>query len=132
MIEQDIKRLLLSLTMQERCEIVQMLQESIIRCVREKKIQGEDYFLSLLSTMEGVVGEDILDGSRKDVKVIARSFLAYQLSRDGYTEYQIGRLLGMDHSSINYLKRKAKEIIDAPAFNRDAFQIWQQFQKHII
>lgn len=131
MIEQDIKRYILSLTLEERCEMLQMLQESIIRNVRKGR-SDEDHFLSLLSTMEGVVGEDILDGSRKDVKVIARSFLAYQLSRDGYTEYQIGRLLGMDHSSINYLKRKAKEIIDAPAFNRDAFQIWQQFQKHII
>lgn len=131
MIEQDIRRYILSLTLEERCEMLQMLQESIIRNVRKGR-GDEDHFLSLLSTMEGVVGEDILDGSRKDSKVLARSFLAYQLHRDGYTECQIGRLLNLNHSTINYLKRKAKDVIDYPAINRDAFQIWQQFQKHII
>lgn len=130
MLEQDVKRLLLSLTMEERCEAVQMLQESIIRSIRQGT-RDEDYFQYLADTMTGVIGEDVFSKEQSFLFVIGRSFLAYKLSQEGYTEYQIGRLIGKDHSTINYLKKKAKEIIDAPQYNRDAFQIWEQFNNSI-
>lgn len=64
--------------------------------------------------------------SRKRDVVTARMMVAGRLLREGYSEHQIGKVLGIDHSSVNHYRKRLAEILTTKGYE-DEQEIWKQF-----
>lgn len=62
--------------------------------------------------------------------VTARVLVAYALMNDGYSEHEIGCVLGWDHSTINHYRKKMKTFMEAPGYDAER-ELWEEFMKAI-
>lgn len=80
--------------------------------------------------MERAIGVDPVKESRKREVVTARTFVAYRLLLEGFTEHAIGAVLGWDHSTINFYRRRAVTMLNAPGYDTER-EIWKLFNEKI-
>jgi len=81
--------------------------------------------------MEEILGEPIPVKSREVRFVWARTMVAYQLTQEGYTTEEAGRMMGKTHSDIIHLRNKMQDALDYSYAYKDIIDIWKQFQKLI-
>lgn len=81
-------------------------------------------------TMEQVAGCDPLAESRTRPIVTARTFVAYRLLMEGFTEHAVGAILGNDHATINHYRRKAVTMLTAPGYDAER-ELWKKFNQAI-
>lgn len=99
--------------------------------VRERVIPiGEkgDLYASVLS---GIVGRDIRDHCRERLLVWSRNMAFYQLVKDGYTLWDVGRFMGFDHSTVFHGKKQVEIMLNYPGMYKEEYGIWLKFQKTI-
>lgn len=121
----------LALPYLDRVSLCEELRSSIERetetGTQTKTNRGQE----LLGMMEEIMGEPIPLKSRKADYVWARTMVAYQLTREGITTTEAGRMLGKDHSTITFLKEKMEAALTYSYAYKDVVDIWKQFQKRI-
>ena len=69
--------------------------------------------------------------SRIPEHVWARTMVAYQMVKEGYTSTEIGHQMMKDHSSVTHMKNKMQDALDLPQAYRDILETWNEFQKRI-
>lgn len=80
--------------------------------------------------MKDLIGVDPAAESRIRPAVTARTFVAYRLLNEGFTEHAIGATLGWDHSTIHHYRRKMEAILHSPGFRTER-ELWYKFNEAI-
>lgn len=97
--------------------------------VRESPEGMAGYYVEVMSE---IIGRNVLDRSRNRDLVWGRNMIAYQLLRSGLSLSEVGRLLGMDHSTMHYCKGQVAKMLSMPSMYVREIDIWNQFQERII
>lgn len=121
----------LGLPYKDRINLCAALQESIKHERREGRNPNPSRGEILLGYMAEILGEPIPVKSRESRFVWARTMVAYQLTQEGFTTGEAGRMLGRDHSTIIHLRNKMQDALDYAYAYRDIVDIWKQFQNKL-
>lgn len=86
----------------------------------------------LLGEMADILGVKYISYvSRIPCHVWARTMVAYQMIREGYSTLEIGHQMEKDHATITHMKNKMKDALSLPQAYQDILPIWNEFQKRI-
>lgn len=107
----DILKEVLELPSAQRRDLMRKIGKSLIKEEHAENLR-ERYEL-VKSVVEDVMTHKITDERTRD-NVLCRMFIAYILHQDGYSLSKIGEMLGKDHSTITYLVRTVKDMIQVP------------------
>ena len=131
MIREELMHECMTLPYWDRVNLVAAIQGTISKeMLQQERTKAIDRGEHLLKMMESIIGEPI-KANRECRYVNARTMVAYQLCREGFTTKEIGRLLHKDHSSISHMKDRFIEILAYPKTHEDIIDKWTTFQKLI-
>ena len=86
----------------------------------------------LMKVMADVMGLNLISlFSRESGHVWARTMVAYQMIKEGYSTSEIGGQMLKNHSTITHLKNKMEDVFAMPQAYGDILEIWNEFQKQI-
>jgi DNA-binding NarL/FixJ family response regulator len=128
---EDLIRICDGLSLQEKVIMRDYLSDTIKTClggVGKSPLRASMLMREMASIMEI---ESISYESRFPSMVWARSMVAYQMIREGYTTEEIAFQLGKVHSSVTHMKKKMMDVFDLPQAYRDILTIWNEFQMRI-
>lgn len=98
-------------------------------CEKYDKLDTRTPKEKYVDSMSDIVGMDILQKSRLSKLVWARYMVAYQMRQDGYSVLSVGRMLGLDHSSVTHCMGRMRMMLDNPRLYDWETRIWMKFQK---
>ena len=84
----------------------------------------------LCRIMKGLCGRDPCEETRERPVVMARVMVSHVLMVYGYSEHQIGTVLGWDHSTINHYRKKIDDIKRLPGYEAER-ELLEKFMKKI-
>lgn len=84
-------------------------------------------FPFVLACAEIAVGRK-LSRERCEDNTLIRSFVAYILRSEGYTYYDIGRMLQRDHSSVIHLYNRMSDMLSVPNAYRKEIDMFREFE----
>lgn len=126
----ELKEICGRLSLREKVELRECLTDMINSATRVSKSPLRCSIL--LGDMAKVMGrESIGYHSREAGEVWARTMVAYQMCREGYSTGEIGRQMEKDHSTIIFLRNKMRDVFSMPRMYGDILEIWDKFQKQI-
>lgn len=126
----ELKEICGRLSLREKVELRECLTDMINSATRESKSPLRCSIL--LGDMAKVMGrESIGYHSRESCEVWARTMVAFQMCKEGYTTGEIGRQMEKDHSTIIFLRNKMRDVFSMPRMYGDILEIWDKFQKQI-
>lgn len=129
----ELQQEVLGLPLEEQ----KILHAALVKSMEEKSYsyrtnlcneKGNKY----VNAMNGIIGRNILEPKRDSILVWGRNFVVWQLTQEGFTENQIGKFINMDHSTINHIKGRVREVMEFPAFYKQEIKMWTDFQLAII
>lgn len=123
--------LCLELPYKERLNLCQAIKDSLLRERKEKRQIHMNRGAVLLEYMRNILGMEIPMTSRLSEFAWARTMVTYQLTKEGYSSNEIGRMIHKDHSTIIYMRNKMETALRYPNAYKDILDIWKQFQKQI-
>ena len=128
---EEMKQTCKDMSLQEQVEMREFLSDLI-----EMRTQGgaKSPFRGsfLLQKMADVLGKRvILTNSRYPDDVWARTMVAYQMIKEGYSTLEISKQILKDHSTVTHMKKKMQDALDLPYAYKDIMNIWNNFQKQI-
>ena len=82
--------------------------------------------------MNDLIGRDIRINSKEQEVVWGRNLVAWQLFQDAFSETEIGRAMGKNHSTINYMKRQVIAMLKSPHMYINETELWYDFQDRLI
>ena len=87
----------------------------------------------LLETMAAALGWEhpIPYEGRESHYVWARTMVAYQMSKEGYTTIEIGRQMMKNRTTIIHLLNKMQDVFAFPQMYENELEMWYKFQKQI-
>lgn len=87
----------------------------------------------LLGTMAAALGweKPIPYEGRESHYVWARTMVAYQMSKEGYTTIEIGRQMMKNRTTIIHLLNKMQDVFALPQMYENELEMWYKFQKQI-
>ena len=87
----------------------------------------------LLGTMAAALGWEKPSPyeGRESHYVWARTMVAYQMSKEGYTTIEIGRQMMKNRTTIIHLLKKMQDVFAFPLMYEDVLKMWYKFQKQI-
>ena len=87
----------------------------------------------LLGTMAAALGweKPIPYEGREAHFVWARTMVAYQMSKEGYTTVEIGRQMMKNRTTIIHLLNKMQDVFAFPQMYENELEMWYKFQKQI-
>lgn len=85
----------------------------------------------LCGVMREVSGCDPAEESRRRPVVTARTFVAYRLMQQGFTEHAVGAVMGWDHSTVHHYRRKASTMLNSPGYDAER-ELWNKFNNSIL
>lgn len=87
----------------------------------------------LLGTMAAALGWEhpIPYEGREAHFVWARTMVAYQMSKEGYTTIEIGRQMMKNRTTIIHLLNKMQDVFALPQMYENELEMWYKFQKQI-
>lgn len=121
----------LGLPYKDRINLCAALQESIKQERREGRNPNPSRGEILLDYLAEILGEPIPVKTRESRFVWARAMVAYQLTQEGFTTGEAGRMIGKDHSTIIHLRNKMKDALEYAYAFQDIIDIWKQFQNKL-
>ena len=126
----ELKEICGRLSLREKVELRECLTDMITATLA--KPRSPLRCSMLLGDMAKVMGrESIGYFSREAGEVWARTMVAFQMCKEGYTTTEIGRQMEKDHSTITHLKNKMRDALSLPQAYGDIIEIWNRFQKQI-
>lgn len=125
----DLKLAVENLTLQDKVELREYLSDMI------KSTRGGQSPLRcsiLMGEMAKALGwETIPLESRESHHVWARTMVAYQMCKEGYTRTEIGRQMLKNHSTVTHMRNKMQDVFVLPQMYGDILEMWDKFQKQI-
>lgn len=91
-----------------------------------RRVNLKEYYID---SMSKILGSDMLTRCRDAEYVWARYIVSYQMSIDGYSRSVIGKLMGLDHSTITHGIRKIEEMLAHPCFYVKENKIWKKYRE---
>jgi hypothetical protein len=82
----------------------------------------------LLDLMGQILGEPVKLKSRESRYVWARAMVAYQMIQEGYSTFEVGKVLDKDHSSVIYLRNRMSDALAYEYAYQDIVDIWKRYQ----
>lgn len=86
-------------------------------------------FLAL--AMWHVSGYDPRLRTRARAVSVGRMIVCDQLMQEGWTEHAVGTVFGIDHSAVNYYRRRMRDVQDLPGYDaeRDLLAAFRELLK---
>lgn len=127
----DLKLAVENLTLKDKVELREYLSDMI----KSSRSGGQSPLRRsiLLGEIATAMGwqQPIPCESRESHHVWARTMVAYQMCKEGYTTIEIGRQMMKDHSTIIHLRNKMQDVFALPQMYGDVLEMWNKFQKQI-
>ena len=121
----------LSLPYLDRLNLCEELRDTILLERMERRPMHPNRCQFLLEKMEQILGEPVKFDSRVTRFVWARTMVAFQMCKEGYTTVEIGRQMMKGHSAIIHLRNKMQDVFALPQMYGDVLEMWNKFQKQI-
>ena len=127
----DLKLAVENLSLKDKVELREFLSDTINSSRRLS--QSPLRCSILLGTMAAALGWEhpIPFEGRESHYVWARTMVAYQMSKEGYTTIEIGRQMMKNRTTIIYLLNKMKDVFALPQMYEKELEMWYKFQKQI-
>ena len=110
-------------------DLHRIIEERCTQLKTDKIFAKRDRYVS---AMNAIIGKDVLQRGRDSERVWGRSFVIWELLKDGISEKKVGALMGLDHSTVAYTKNKVIYAFDNPNFYFTELQMYDKFKKAII
>lgn len=126
----DLKLAVENLSLQDKVELWEYLSDMInsSRSVSQSPLRCS----ILMGEMAKVMGKETIGYlSREADEVWARTMVAFQMCKEGYSITEVGRQMMKDHSTIIHLRNKMQDVFALPQLYGDILEIWNRFQKRI-
>lgn len=81
--------------------------------------------------MKDIAGEDVMERTRRRHVVLCRMIVAYRLMQDGVTISDIGRVLGVDHSTVHHYREQMTNMLGMAYVYRYEAKLWEAFNQAI-
>ena len=114
----------------ELCARTNVTPEGVLYILLEKNQSPPSIgvrFPSVLRAAEDAAGRK-LSRERSKENTTLRAMIAYQLRSEGYTFYDIGRVLRRDHSTVMHLCAVMRDMLSVPAAYRVEMEIFKRFE----
>lgn len=129
---EELQQMCDSLTLEEMVELREYLSDTIIAASKKWIKKSPSRCSTLLGEVADIVGEECIPSfSRIPMYVWARTMVAYQMIREGYTTLEIGKQMRKDHASVTHMKVKMEDALSLPQAYGDIIEVWTKFQKRI-
>lgn len=69
-----------------------------------------------------------LTATRNPADTLIRAMVAHRLRKEGYSNSEIGRAMGRDHSSVTHLDKKMRDMLSVPGAYKDEMRIYEKFE----
>ena len=127
----DLKLAVENLSFKDKVELREFLSDMIDSSRRLS--QSPLRCSILLRTMAAALGweKPIPYEGREPHYVWARTMVAYQMSKEGYTTIEIGRQMMKNRTTIIHLLKKMLDVFAFPQMYEDVLKMWYKFQKQI-
>ncbi len=127
----DLKLAVENLSLKDKVELREYLSDMINSSRRLS--QSPLRCSILLGTMAAALGWEhpIPYEGRESHYVWARTMVAYQMSKEGYTTIEIGRQMMKNRTTIIHLQKKMQDVFAFPQMYEDVLLMWYKFQKKI-
>ena len=127
----DLKHAVENLSFKDKVELREYLSDMIDSSRRLS--QSPLRCSILLGTMADALGWEhhIPYEGRESHYVWARTMVAYQMSKEGYTTIEIGRQMMKNRTTIIHLLKKIQDVFAFPQMYEDVLKMWYKFQKQI-
>ena len=123
--ENDVLRMPAKGSNRETKQKTKDMEEIIM--IPESLRQMEERFSSKMLEVSGI---DPRQKKRSWNNTFARASVAYALYNEGYTQSQVGRVMGMNHSTIHYYLGRMDDILHTPGYEAER-EMFAQFKKAI-
>ena len=97
-------------------------------CIIPQVLRDRTHYLC--DKMLEISGHDPGEDTRRRPAVTARVFVTQVLLLEGWSEHQIGNVLGWDHSTINHYRKKFRTFMEAPGYAAER-KLWNKFKTTI-
>lgn len=77
--------------------------------------------------MTQVLCQDIWSPSRRSELVWGRYLVMYRLHLDGYSKSRIGKVMGMDHTTVMHGINQVTKMLQMPNMYPEEMKIWTKF-----
>ena len=127
----DLKLAVENLSLKDKVELREFLSDMINS---SRRLSRSPLRCSiLLGTMAAALGWEhpIPYEGRESHYVWARTMVAYQMSKEGYTTIEIGRQMMKNRTTIIHLLKKMQDVFAFPQMYEDVLKMWYKFQKQI-
>lgn len=127
----ELKLAVENLSLKDKVELREFLSEMIYSSRRLSKSPLRCSIL--LGTMAAALGWEhpIPYEGRESHYVWARTMVAYQMSKEGYTTIEIGRQMMKNRTTIIHLLNKMQDVFAFPQMYENELEMWYKFQKQI-
>lgn len=69
-----------------------------------------------------------LTATRNPADTLIRAMVAHRLRKEGYSNSEIGRAMGRDHSSVTHLDKKMRDMLSVPGAYKEEMRIYEKFE----
>ena len=127
---EKLKLMCEDLSLQDMVEFREYLSDLISCKSRIEKTTLRCNFL--MGEMTDILGERYISyASRISSHVWARTMVAYQMIKEGYSTLEIGHQMMKDHSTVTHMKVMMQDALSLPKAYRKIIAIWNEFQRRI-
>ena len=123
----QLRRRALALDLADRVALVEALRTSIAAGydTREQRLD------QLAAAMQRCSGQDVRTNRKPAAVVNARYVFALIASQEGFSQCEIGRYLGRNHSTIHYMLDQMGKAFELPHQYADTIALYNQFVNEI-
>lgn len=117
-----LRRRTLALPLADRLALIEALRGSIVAGyeTRDQRLH------QLAAKMQAISGQDVRT-NRKPAAVNARYVFSLIATQEGFTQSEIGRFLGRDHSTVHYMLGQMGRAFELPHQYPDTIALYNQF-----
>ena len=119
------------MTMEEKVE----LRDALDRSIAEEQLQRSEHKMAvayeMIGILERVLGWAYDSRSRNRMGVIFRGIISETLYARGFSESQIGALIGKHHTTVHHYRYLPNEWRSLPRAFKEELRIYEQFNNMI-
>lgn len=115
----------------DRHRVFRLIYDRVVDNDYKDYIGIDETFARYHAAMLEISGEDCTLRCRRPAVVWARNIVAWQMTEDCFTTVQIGRRLGIDHSTVCHCRDAVRAMLRDPRFYPQEMAVFRKFKKAI-